>query len=148
MAFGGFEGALHVAFVASNAATAGNDEVWLYTGTSTPSVARLTTTAARESQPAIVGNLATALVAWRTFDPARPACETDVFAWDSVGGMRTVQTASDSTCYGGVDLAISGQWAGGVWANPEPAGAPSVPSGGVPWTTYGAEAAFMPLIDR
>jgi hypothetical protein len=148
MAFGGFEGALHVAFVASNATTVGNDELWLYIGSSTPSLARLTTSAAREGQPAIVGNLATALVAWRTFDPARPACETDVFAWDTVGGLRTVQAATDSSCYRGVDLAVSGQWAGGVWANPEPAGAPAVPSGGVPWTAYGVEAVFMPMIDR
>jgi len=50
--------------------------------------------------------------------------------------------------YRGVDLAISGQWAGGVWDNPEPAGAPEVINGGVPWTAYGVEAVFMPMIDR
>jgi hypothetical protein len=148
LAFGGFEGALHVAFVASNAITAGSDDLWLHIMSSTPTMTRLTTSAARESQPVIVGNPVTAIIAWRTFDPARPTCETDVFAWDTIGGVRTVQTASDGHCYRGVDLAISGQWAGGVWANPEPAGAPEVINGGVPWTAFGVEAVFMPLIDR
>ncbi|HYF64878.1 MAG TPA: hypothetical protein VD886_18785 [Herpetosiphonaceae bacterium] len=138
---------LSIAFVASNGDTPGTDEVWLYTlGAPTP-LARLTSTAARESQPALVGTALSPVVAWRTVDPARPTCQTDVFAWDSAGGLRAVQAAGDSHCYRGLDLAVAGQWVGGAWVNPAPAGSPAI-QGGVPWTAYGVEAVFVPLIAR
>jgi hypothetical protein len=132
-----------LAFSATNANTAGYAQIWRYTSANTGTLTQLTTSPITKSEP-LVGFSDSGLVvllAWRD-ETAASCLQNSYYYMNASGGVVQVFSTPTGCAEPGMDLAVNGDWAVGVFPDRQSAGDPRQ----VIWATMNAHRRNLPMV--